>query len=66
MQATVYEYDPETGTGRVVGDDGVVLGFDAAAMATGGLRHLRPGQRLTVEVEDRRVVRLSLGTIRPS
>ena len=49
MQATVYRYDPETGAGSVVTDDGVVLPFDVEALRLSGLRHLRPGQRLTVE-----------------
>ena len=49
MQATVYRYDPESGAGSVVTDDGVVLPFDVEALRLSGLRHLRPGQRLTVE-----------------
>ena len=49
MQATVYRYDPETGAGSVVTDDRVVLPFDVEALRLSGLRHLRPGQRLTVE-----------------
>lgn len=61
-------FDPETRCGTVVSDDGVRFPFDAHAMATGGLRHVRPGQRLTVGLDEggRHAVHLSLGTIKPS
>lgn len=52
MQATSYTYDPETRTGSVLLDDGTPLPFDAAAFDAGGLRLLRPGQRVRIEVED--------------
>jgi 2-phospho-L-lactate guanylyltransferase len=48
VQATVYRFDPATGSGSVLSDDGVVIPFDADAFATSGLRLLRPGQRLGV------------------
>ena len=64
MQATVHRFDPATRTGSVVTDAGVVVPFDADAFATGALRHVRTGQRLTVLVEGEgvaaRVVGLSL------
>lgn len=63
MQATVYRYDPETGSGAVVTDAGAVLPFTRAALEHSGLRHLRPGQRLAVECRDQQVIGLSLGTI---
>ncbi len=64
MQATVYRFDPETGDGSVLTDEGVVLPFDVEAVVLGGFRHLRPGQRLTVERDDiGTIVRLSLGSI---
>jgi hypothetical protein len=50
VQATVNRFDPATGSGSVVTDAGLVIPFDAAAFATGGLRLLRPGQRLGVTV----------------
>ena len=50
MQATVYRYDPDSGSGSVLTDDGAVLPFTAEALALSGLRHLRPGQRLSVEL----------------
>ena len=70
MQATVFRYEPRTGTGSVITDQGRVLPFDAEAMAVSGLRHLRPGQRLTIELDDPaaprpQVLALSLGAIVP-
>jgi cold shock CspA family protein len=71
VQATVYRYDPATGSGSVLTDDGVVLPFDLAALRLSGLRHLRPGQRLTVHRTpdspdspgQGRITQLTLGTI---
>ena len=64
MQATVYRYDPQTYVGSVLTDEGVVLPFDVEALRLSGLRHLRPGQRLTVELgEAGRITGLTLGTI---
>ncbi|MFI6279422.1 hypothetical protein [Streptomyces sp. NPDC050988] len=51
MQATAYTYDPETRTGQVLLDDGTPVPFDALAFDRGGLRLLRPGQRVRIEVE---------------
>ncbi|MEU1595249.1 hypothetical protein ABZ468_20845 [Streptomyces sp. NPDC005708] len=51
MQATVYTYDPETHTGQVLLDDGTPVPFDARAFEAGGLRLLRPGQRVRIETE---------------
>ena len=64
----MFRYDPDTTTGSVITDDGVVLPFDDEAMAVSGLRHLRPGQRLTIEVGDdgSQVLALGLGTIVPT
>jgi 2-phospho-L-lactate guanylyltransferase len=50
VQATVYRFDPDVHVGSVLTDDGLVVPFGATAFASSGLRHLRPGQRLTVEV----------------
>lgn len=64
MQATVYRYDPESGAGSVLTDEGVVLPFEVEALRLSGLRHLRPGQRLTVErAETGQITALNLGTI---
>ncbi|GAB2799780.1 hypothetical protein ACWGJ2_28790 [Streptomyces sp. NPDC054796] len=66
MQATSYTYDPETRSGSVLLDDGTPLPFDTAAFDAGGLRLLRPGQRVRVEVEGegdaRRVTFVTLQT----
>ncbi|MCI0386500.1 hypothetical protein [Streptomyces sp. CNQ085] len=49
MQATAYTYDPATRSGSVLLDDGTPLPFDAEAFDAGGLRLLRPGQRVRIE-----------------
>ncbi|MCH5674363.1 hypothetical protein [Streptomyces gilvus] len=51
MQATAYTYDSETRSGSVLLDDGTPVPFDAEAFDAGGLRLLRPGQRVRIEVE---------------
>jgi cold shock CspA family protein len=64
VQATVYRYDPESGAGSVLTDEGAVLPFEPAALRLSGLRHLRPGQRLTVQrSETGEITALTLGTI---
>ena len=49
MQATVSDYDPETGAGKVLLDDGVEVPFAAEALSGTRLRLLRPGQRVRLE-----------------
>ncbi|GAA0494802.1 hypothetical protein ACFQ2B_09530 [Streptomyces stramineus] len=51
MQATAYTYDPQTRSGSVLLDDGTPVPFDAAAFDAGGLRLLRPGQRVRIVLE---------------
>lgn len=51
MQATVARFDPSSLGGDVVTDSGVLVPFGPEAFSTSGLRHLRPGQRLTVSLE---------------
>jgi cold shock CspA family protein len=51
MQATAYTYDPETHSGQVLLDDGTPVPFDGTAFEAGGLRLLRPGQRVRIETE---------------
>ncbi|AXK37268.1 2-phospho-L-lactate guanylyltransferase [Streptomyces armeniacus] len=67
MQATSYTYDPDTRSGSVLLDDGTPLPFDAPAFDAGGLRLLRPGQRVRIEVEGegdtRRVTLVTLQTL---
>lgn len=65
MQATVHRFDVATGSGAVVTDAGVLLPFDAQAFAATRMRHLRPGQRLTVTLapDGSRVVAMNLGSV---
>jgi 2-phospho-L-lactate/phosphoenolpyruvate guanylyltransferase len=51
MQATAYTYDADTRSGSVLLDDGTPVPFDAPAFDAGGLRLLRPGQRVRIETE---------------
>ncbi|HEU4674781.1 MAG TPA: hypothetical protein VFS29_02260 [Motilibacteraceae bacterium] len=65
MQATVRTFDAGTRSGTVLLDDGVELPYDAAAFDAGGLRLLRVGQRVRLDVVDdgaRTVVGLTLAT----
>ncbi|MEW2449772.1 hypothetical protein AB0896_19770 [Streptomyces parvulus] len=66
MQATAYTYDPESRSGQVLLDDGTPLAFDSAAFDAGGLRLLRPGQRVRIEAEgggpERRITLVTLQT----
>ncbi|MGP3948300.1 hypothetical protein [Streptomyces sp. 7N604] len=67
MQATAFTYDSETRSGSVLLDDGTPLAFEAAAFDAGGLRLLRPGQRVRIEVEGegegRRIALVTLQTL---
>ncbi|MCH0565285.1 MULTISPECIES: hypothetical protein [unclassified Streptomyces] len=66
MQATAYTYDPATRSGQVLLDDGTPVPFDAPAFDAGGLRLLRPGQRVRIETAgegaDRRIALVTLQT----
>jgi cold shock CspA family protein len=64
VQATVATFDPATGAGTVLHDDGRRVSFDGAAFAAGGLRLLRVGQRVRLEYEGGRVVRVTIHTLR--
>lgn len=50
MQATIATYDAEQG-GMLVLDDGVTLPYAKEALDASPVRHLRPGQRVIVELE---------------
>ncbi|BCJ34727.1 hypothetical protein Athai_22300 [Actinocatenispora thailandica] len=64
MQGTVASFEQDTGAGTAVLDDGSRVAFDAAAFAAGGLRHLRPGQRVRLDTgEQGRVERVTLVTM---
>ncbi|MCK8677050.1 MULTISPECIES: hypothetical protein [Streptomyces] len=66
MQATAYTYDPGTRSGSVLLDDGTPVDFPASAFDAGGLRLLRPGQRVRIETEGegeaRRITLVTLQT----
>lgn len=53
VQATVRRFDPQSRSGTVVLDDGVELPFDTAAFDASGMRLLRVGQRVRIEVAER-------------
>lgn len=67
MQGTVLTYDAD-GSGSVVLDDGTELPFAAASLSGTGLRHLRPGQRVSLAVtgpaDSLRVERVQILTLR--
>jgi 2-phospho-L-lactate/phosphoenolpyruvate guanylyltransferase len=52
MQASVHTFDEDSGAGSVLLDDGREVRFSGAVFAASALRHLRTGQRLSVEVGD--------------
>ncbi|MFF8034260.1 MULTISPECIES: hypothetical protein [unclassified Streptomyces] len=66
MQATAYTYDPVSRSGQVLLDDGTPVSFGAPAFDAGGLRLLRPGQRVRIETEGegeaRRITLVTLQT----
>ncbi len=66
VQATVRYFDPRDRSGTVLLDDGVELPYDRAAFDAGGLRLLRVGQRVRIEVSGapaRRVTFLTVATL---
>lgn len=50
MQATVATFERASGEGTLLLDDGVRLSFNGDVFAASGLRHLRPGQRLNIDL----------------
>jgi cold shock CspA family protein len=63
VQATVATFDAATGAGAVLTDDGRRIPFDGPAFAAGGLRLLRLGQRVRLEIAGGRVVRITIATL---
>ena len=51
VQGTVRSFDAAVRGGTVILDDGTTLRFDSHAFDFGGLRLLRPGQRVRLRVE---------------
>jgi cold shock CspA family protein len=58
MQASVHRYHDEDGSGSVLLDDGREIPFDVSVMDASGLRLLRPGQRVSIEMSDTALTRL--------
>jgi cold shock CspA family protein len=58
MQASVHRFDGATGGGSVLLDDGRELPFAPEVFDASGLRHLRLGQRVSIEVAKDRLTRL--------
>lgn len=58
MQASVHRYHEENGSGSVLLDDGREIPFDGTVMDASGLRLLRPGQRVSIEMSATELTRL--------
>ncbi len=58
MQASVHRYNDENGSGSVLLDDGREIPFDGKVMDASGLRLLRPGQRVSIEMSPTELTRL--------
>jgi cold shock CspA family protein len=66
VQATVFDFNDSDGSGTVVLDDGHRLPFSSQAFAASGLRMLRPGQRVRLELSPTREVEwLTIATLPP-
>lgn len=65
-QATVRRFDVETGCGDALLDDGTVCSFDANAFGRSGLRLLRIGQRVRLDLDPAgRVEAITIWTMTP-
>lgn len=58
MQASVHKYDDESGSGSVLLNDGREIPFDGTVLDASGLRRLRPGQRVSIEMSASALTRL--------
>ena len=63
MQGTVFTFDEQTHAGTVVLDTGRRLEVKAGVFARSGLRLLRPGQRVRIEVDGDEVTALTIATL---
>jgi cold shock CspA family protein len=59
----VHSFDPATGDGSVLLDDGRRVPFDGSVFARSGLRLLRTGQRVTVELSGEAAADESTGAL---
>jgi len=68
MQATVSRFHTDTRSGAVILDDGAELPFEQDALNGTGLRFLRPGQRVRIDLDagdgPPRVLRVQILTLR--
>lgn len=51
-QGSVHTFQPTTGAGSVLLDDGLELAFPPEAFEAGGLRLLRVGQRVSLDQDE--------------
>jgi cold shock CspA family protein len=58
MQASVHKYDNDSGSGSVLLDDGREVPFEGSVLDASGLRHVRPGQRVSIEMSSSELTRL--------
>jgi cold shock CspA family protein len=58
MQASVHQYNDKNGSGSVLLNDGREIPFDGKVVDASGLRHLRPGQRVSIEMSETALTRL--------
>jgi cold shock CspA family protein len=58
MQASVHRYDDQDGSGSVLLDDGREIPFNGTVMDASGLRLLRPGQRVSIEMSATELTKL--------
>ncbi|QGN57863.1 2-phospho-L-lactate guanylyltransferase [Nostocoides sp. HKS02] len=61
MQASVHTFDETSGAGSVLLDDGREVAFSAEVFAGSALRHLRTGQRLSIDLTPTRGAEDQLG-----
>jgi len=65
VQATIHRFELATGEGSVLADNGRELTFTPAVFAASSLRHVRVGQRVSIEVGPAGVQRLWIEGIGP-
>jgi cold shock CspA family protein len=58
MQASVHQYNEQNGSGSVLLDDGREVPFDGRVLDASGLRRLRTGQRVSIEMSETALTRL--------
>lgn len=58
MQASVHTYDEDSGSGSVLLNDGREIPFDGIVIDASGLRRVRAGQRVSIEMSESAVTRL--------